>query len=499
MARESIGGLLEHLRMIVAASGSSELPDRELLLRFVRQRDEAAFASLVQRHGPLVLTVCRRLLVQEQDAEDAFQATFVVLARKAASLEWQPSIRSWLYQVAHRISLDSRDRIRRRQKREKQIEEIPVAAPEPEPGWQEMRTLLDEEINRLPQRYRLPLVLCYLEGKTRDEAAEQLGWSEGSVKGRLERGRELLRRRLTRRGATLSTALLATLLAEVQGSAAVPPLLLVSSVKAALHLVAGQAGLVPAGVMALAGGWFQALTLARLKLAAVAVLLLGLTGAGVGITLQTRPASLPTPETPEARVATVSVPPAEVVVPLPPPDPPAVIPPPARVPEPADEEPPERIKPRPDLSGSLEAVEVDAGRFTLKVRRNRGEDPVNRTFELGRGTRVLIDGDKPGRLSDLAPGADVQVFLSSKTEKVLQVIAEGPVIRGEVHAVDPEGRWLTLSQGEEGIHTYAVLAPREGGRRETPGDHLKRMLGQSVQAKLSVDRKSILRFVSRQR
>jgi hypothetical protein len=139
-------------------------------------------------------------------------------------------------------------------------------------------------------------------------------------------------------------------------------------------------------------------------------------------------------------------------------------------------------------------VKAEAGEFTVKIRRDRTEVGVERTFTLARTARVLVDGGKPAKLSDLPPGTDVQIFLSPTTKKVLQLTADGPTIRGEVRAVDPEGRWITLLQGEAREHTYAVLAPREGDRREPPGQSMRRWLGLTVQAKLSVDRASILHF-----
>src|SRR5262245_783900 len=204
MAARSLRPVLLHLRGL--AGGPSEEPDRQLLERFASQRDEAAFAALVQRHGPLVWRVCSRALRQEQDAEDAFQATFLVLARKADSTRWRDSIAGWLYEVAARVAREVRSR-----RPAPPPPRHPPPSPDPsEPlALSELCAALDDELAALPRRLRLPMVLCYREGETRDRACRQLGWSLRTLERRLEQGRKLLRARLTRRGLTLSGALLA--------------------------------------------------------------------------------------------------------------------------------------------------------------------------------------------------------------------------------------------------------------------------------------------------
>src|SRR5262249_26887681 len=152
----------------------------QLLERFAQRRDEGAFAALVERHGPLVLGVCRRILRHEQDAEDAFQATFYVLARRAGGFGWRDSVANWLYEVALRVSHKARSGAPRRRRHERQTALADQAATAQD-AWHELKPLLDEELARLPRQLREPLVLCYLEGKTRDEAAQELGWSLGTV------------------------------------------------------------------------------------------------------------------------------------------------------------------------------------------------------------------------------------------------------------------------------------------------------------------------------
>jgi RNA polymerase sigma-70 factor (ECF subfamily) len=181
------------------------LTDGELLKRFVERHEEAAFAVLVRRHGPMVLSVCRRVLRHSHDAEDAFQATFLVLAEKADRLSRPDLLANWLYGVAYRTALHARQRSARRSEREREAAKMIAPSSEPQGEPEELQRILDEELHRLPQKYRAPLVLCYLEGKTNEEAARVLGWPSGSMSYRLARGRDLLRQRLQSRmgGATL--------------------------------------------------------------------------------------------------------------------------------------------------------------------------------------------------------------------------------------------------------------------------------------------------------
>lgn len=214
--------------------------DSLLLARFVGARDETAFATLVARHGPMVLGVCRRLLRDTHDAEDAFQATFLVLARKAATLRQPELLASWLYGVAYRVASKARARAARRLAHERQVAVMPRFEPPADAAQWEVRALLDEELRRLPDKYRAPLVLCYLEGMTNEQAARKLGWPIGSMSARLARGRELLRRRLSRRGMLLAAAPFAFLLSECTAVAAVPPALATAAVNSALLYTAAE-------------------------------------------------------------------------------------------------------------------------------------------------------------------------------------------------------------------------------------------------------------------
>jgi RNA polymerase sigma factor (sigma-70 family) len=218
-----------------------ELPDGQLLERFIRRQDEAAFAALVRRHGPMVLAVCQRVLRHAQDAEDAFQATFLVLVHKAASLKNQSLLANWLYGVAYRTAQHARARAALRCRHEREAKPMAAAAPDPEPEWHELRERLDEELQHLPEKYRAPLVLCYLEGRTNEEAARLLGWPAGSMSARLARGRELLRERLGRRDWAIPLAFVPLLLTRHTASAgAVPQTVVDATVESAVQVAAGQ-------------------------------------------------------------------------------------------------------------------------------------------------------------------------------------------------------------------------------------------------------------------
>jgi RNA polymerase sigma factor (sigma-70 family) len=235
------------------------LCDPELLERFQAANDEAAFRVIAERHGPMVLGTCRRALVCAQDAEDAFQATFLVFSQRAGSIRKSASLASWLHGVARRVATKLRREQTRRQRRERAAPPLLRRSPADDATWSEVKAGLDEELERLPELYRSVLVLCYLEGQTRDEAAQRLGLKVGEVKGRLERARKLLAERMTKRGLTLSAGLL---------TLAVSPGAVSAAVDAATLLAAGQpliAAVAP-NVLSLANSILKGTTMAKLKL-----------------------------------------------------------------------------------------------------------------------------------------------------------------------------------------------------------------------------------------
>ena len=228
--------------------------DGALLERFVSGDDEASFALLVQRYGALVLSVCRRVLGHEQDAEDAFQATFLVLVRKARSIRKQQAVGSWLHSVAYRIARKAKAR---RTRQPVAHDDVDMPAPDAAPAWlnRELGAVLDEEVDRLPATYRQTFVLCYLEGKTNEQAAQQLGCPLGTVLSRLSRARERLRARLTARGLGLPAAEAATVLGERAPAAVVPDALATATRKRARAVADGQRMVALPGN---AGAWAEA-------------------------------------------------------------------------------------------------------------------------------------------------------------------------------------------------------------------------------------------------
>jgi RNA polymerase sigma factor (sigma-70 family) len=284
MTSRQLAPALRRLRRLLARPDAEGVTDAQLLQRFVNGRDETAFELLVWRHGPMALGVCRRILHHTHDAEDAFQATLLALARKARSIGKGGSVGSWLYKVAYRVALRARAQSLRRVRHEKQVAELPAVADAraADPAWRELGPVLDEELNRLPEKYRAAVVLCYLEGLTNEEAARQLRWPPGTVKTRLARARELLGSRLTRRGLVLSAGLLSA--ASVSGAVPVRAALVSAAVRTAVLGIAGNgtaAGVIPAQVARLTEGVLRTMTMVKVKLIA-AVLAAGLAVAGAG-------------------------------------------------------------------------------------------------------------------------------------------------------------------------------------------------------------------------
>ncbi|MGH7224547.1 MAG: sigma-70 family RNA polymerase sigma factor, partial [Gemmataceae bacterium] len=283
--------VLGHLQHLLASVGTPP-DDAPLLDRFVRQRDEAAFAELVARHGPLVFGLCRRLLGNVQDAEDVFQATFLVLARKAATIRKPESLSCWLHGVAYRLAVKARTEAERRRLHERQVVP-PIDSAETELSWREVRGLIDEELQRLPEKQRLPLVLCYLEGLTQDEAARRLGWPRGTLKRRLETGRERLRLRLTRRGVTLGAGLFATALTETAAKGTVPMALRSATVQAGMQFLTNETALAATRAALLAKGALQTMLTTKLKLGAMSILLLGCAVTAAGLAIPQAPTEKP--------------------------------------------------------------------------------------------------------------------------------------------------------------------------------------------------------------
>jgi RNA polymerase sigma factor (sigma-70 family) len=305
MATGQMQNILKHLRRILAPRVESGATDAELLERFFVSRDEAAFELLVWRHHRMVLGVCSRILADSNDVEDAFQATFLVLCRKGGSIRKRGSLSSWLFGVARRVAQEARRGTHR-------LQPLPLPLPSycPDPCdeliRQELRGIFDEELGRLPEKYRTPAVLCYLEGMTYEKAGRQLGCSKGTVSTRLTRARELLRTRLAGKGLALSAGSLAAWLCENAASAGAPNSLMVSTIKAATSVAPGKAvatAIVSAKVAALTEGMVKVMLMSKLKAVIAVVLVLGfmVTGASV-LTYRTASAHGEQPPAAEAPV-----------------------------------------------------------------------------------------------------------------------------------------------------------------------------------------------------
>jgi RNA polymerase sigma factor (sigma-70 family) len=262
--------LLERMRSMALASSAVAASDRELTERFADRRDEIAFSALVRRHGQMVLGVCRRVLGHEQDAEDAFQATFLILSRKAAALRDKETVGPWLFGVAHRVSLRARQQAKSRRERESKQHERFGTDLLGELSVREAQAVLDAEIAALPESQRAPLILCYLEGFTRDEAARRLGCPLGTLKSRLERAKAALQRRLTRRGLTLAGTLSLQLLIE-RSACAVPSALQACTIKNGLVFASGSLSSATASstAVALAEGALALSPLGKLRIPAL--------------------------------------------------------------------------------------------------------------------------------------------------------------------------------------------------------------------------------------
>ncbi len=290
MATSGTGAVIRHLRTMALRGDGADVTDGQLLEAFVSRQDAAAFESLVRRHGPMVFGVCRRLLRDHHDIEDAFQATFLVLALKAASVSPREMVGNWLYGVAHTTAVRLRAANAKRRARERQVADMPEAEAKQPDRHDDLHQLLDEELARLPDKYRVPVVLCDLEGRARKEVARQLKIPEGTLSSRLTTARRMLARRLTRRGLAVSGGALAAAVSQEAASGCVPALLVTAAVRAATRSAAGQAatGLVSARVATLTEGVLKSMFLTKLKAVVVVLLLIAALGGATGLNIPSK-------------------------------------------------------------------------------------------------------------------------------------------------------------------------------------------------------------------
>jgi RNA polymerase sigma factor (sigma-70 family) len=472
MATGQLSGVLHQLCRAALRDGGPT--DGELLQAFVAHADAAAFAELVRRHGPMVLGVCRRVLGHAHDAEDAFQATFLVLARRAAAVRPRELVGNWLYGVAFRTALKARARAAKRRARERQVTDVPTTEAADAAVWRDLQPLLDEEVNRLPDKYRVPVVLCDLEGRSQRDAARHLGWPEGTLTTRLARARRLLAKRLTRRGVALSAAALAVTLAQQAAAATVPAALVGSTVQAATLVAAGQAAtaVVSAEVAALTQGVLQAMFVTKLKSALLVLLTVALCGAGSGLLVLRGPGDTVAGSEPAAQRERK------------PADNPAT---------PAAQREGGREGDRKPATYSGKVVEVakDGKSFTVLVPAGRGrdEEPAKHTIKVTDQTKITFSGVGPGG-AKLTPDYFVHVWVADGAKDVaatLHVSGSGDRnaadVSGKVVAVSADGNTLTFrmppkTRDDEGKSFEVKLTAKttvryshidKGGTRPTEG------------------------------
>jgi RNA polymerase sigma factor (sigma-70 family) len=518
--------VLRHLRRLALGQGAGDVSDQQLLQFFLSDRDDAAFAALVRRHGPMVLGVCRRLLRDHHDAEDAFQATFLVLLRKAHAIAEPERLGNWLYGVAFHTAQNARLARLRRRAAEGRLRELARTATQDRPADEDWRPVLDLELSGLPERYRVPLVLCGLQGRSREEAARQLGWSEGTLSSRLARGRALLRDRLQRRGLIFSTPGLIALLT-TQTAAAVPAGLVQSTAQAA-----GPAGMgiMSSSVIALMEGVLQAMFLTKLKMATAWLVIVGILGLGAAVLTQQALADKPANAAQQAKNAgekpkadagaslsgvIVSIDADKTITvttgdknnqqqktyPLAK-DVKVLLRDGRTKNEPAtegklahleagmhatlhlsaDEKTVAAVTPAPlKEAGAVKSVDAAQNTLTIQTKDKSGGAPAEKTFSLTPDTKILLnDGlkkdslDTEGKLTDLSEGTHVlmQISLLDKT-KVIAVRVQGASIHGEVKGLDLGSNTITLTVKEDAQIVDKTITLAKDARVDTdltPGD-----------------------------
>jgi RNA polymerase sigma factor (sigma-70 family) len=292
MVRGQTGRVNQQLELLWTTGTLTGLSDAQLLSLFVKARDstgELAFRELVDRHGPMVLAVCRQILQHSHDVDDAFQATFLVLVRKARSIRMRDSLGPWLSSVAYRTAQRARAAASRyRAVTERQLLDAAESPSDADAFNVDLRPLLFEELDRLPDRYRAPIVLCHLEGKTHEQAARLLKWPVGTLSGRLSRGRQLLRYRLVRRGVSVPAAIFATpwLIASQSGLTAP---LAECTVRAATRFAAAQS--IPSSVFSLAQGVLKTMFLRKLSMVSAVLLIGAISGGAIALAHRASPPS----------------------------------------------------------------------------------------------------------------------------------------------------------------------------------------------------------------
>lgn len=486
----SVRGLLR----LAGVGPGGDATDRDLIRAFALDRSEAAFAALMARHGPMVRAVCRRALRDHHLADDAVQAVFVVLARRAGSVRWNESLAGWLFEVARRVSRKAAAQAARRATREARAADAPEpAAPQPPLPAADLSALqaaLDEELARLPERLRLPVVLCHLEGLSHETVAKQLGITDGQLRGRLYRAKLKLQDRLTRRGFTLTAVLLALAVAPPAG--ALPPVLAAGT----LRLAVGSDAAVPPTVLALTHGVTPAMfTLTTKTLAAVTVF--GALGLGAG-GWAAKSAVADDPAAPAPTAKAPDAPPAPAAK--------------------KDDKPagpkekvetvhgvirtvdPTAIKAKPpELGKDIAGLGTRLDGFGSIVVKPDDNDQPELTVPLAPGAPLTFHG-KPIKPADLKAGMHVELDFRGNTTDLLAVRAGWPPTKAVVKAVDVAKRTVTIPLRTEGDTEFDVPIPVAPGAAVVidglPAGLADLPATGPAELALSLDKKSIVRIES---
>jgi RNA polymerase sigma factor (sigma-70 family) len=462
MPREQPVAILDPLRRLITRQSGSALSDAQLLENFVSRRDEASFEVLVWRHGAMVLALCKRILRDSHEAEDAFQATFLVFVRKAGSIGRGEVLAAWLYKVAYRIAIRLRAAAAKRTASNEPTDAIPAPEGNTDSDWNDLKPVLDDEIARLPEKYRAPFVLCYLEGRTNEEAAAQLGCPKGTVLSRLSRGRERLRDRLSRRGVALTAVAFAFTLSQNAASASVPAALVSPTVGAAIPFAAGTAAgqLVPASVAALAEGALQTMTLIKLKVAAAAALAFAMLGTGLAV------AARGTGDGDSSHAPAAPVAAAPIPAPLP-----LNVEDFIAAPFEEDRERGERPSTAPAMGGRVVDVAKDGKSFTVETApTERGGTPGKATVKLGDKAAVTYHGVG---LNGAAPAAGylVQVWFEGNSKEMAATVVfqgtdnlqRGGDVQGKLSEIANDGKSITFDLvvrgAERGVEVKKLTIP----------------------------------------
>jgi RNA polymerase sigma factor (sigma-70 family) len=448
--------MLDPLRRLIGRQSGCSLSDTQLLEQYVTHQDAASFEVLVWRHGAMVLGLCRRVLREEHEAEDAFQATFLVFARKANSVGSGESVGSWLYKVAYRVALRLRSAAQKRPTQGEHPEEPATPEQSDEAVWRDLRPVLDDEIARLPEKYRAPFVLCYLQGRTNEEAALELGCPKGTILSRLARGREWLRDRLTQRGLAPAAVALALNLSCQAASAVVPATLAQSTVAVAIPFAAGTTTeLLPAHIAALAEGVIRTMIATKFKIAAAMLVTLSVLGTGIGLAAfaaggqeRTRPAS-PTPPAAE-RGADRNVPQERE--------------------KPAERQPTTGQRPPqgPVVRGKVVEVAKDGKSFTVETPAvERGAQPAKYPIKINDKTTVTYNGvGTDGATPTVGYLASVS-FPDTPGDTASAVTFDGQAAGR--HAPDVTGTFAGAKEGGTKQDARVLLVEvRQGGRGTEP-------------------------------